>query len=172
MDPYAVLQVSRSASPEEIKKAYRRLALREHPDKGGCPERFKEINEAYAILSDPDRAHERRRERDEFDIFRSVFEDDPFFGGFGRRDPFGDIFGGFGRDPFGGMGGMDDDFFRGSVGTSVSTTTVIRNGKRVTKTTKTVRHSDGRVETTTEESGGNVNDYLPSSNRFGRLSAF
>uniref|UniRef100_A0A8C9QN51 DnaJ heat shock protein family (Hsp40) member C5 gamma n=1 Tax=Spermophilus dauricus TaxID=99837 RepID=A0A8C9QN51_SPEDA len=54
---YAVLELKKGASPEEIKKAYRRLALQYHPDKNpGNPqaaEVFKEINTAHAILSDP-----------------------------------------------------------------------------------------------------------------------
>lgn len=51
-DYYEILGVSRDAAPDDIKKAYRKLAMKEHPDKGGNPERFKKISEAYEILSD------------------------------------------------------------------------------------------------------------------------
>lgn len=90
-DYYAVLGVPRHAGQEEIKKAYRQLARRYHPDvnKGDreAAERFKEINEAYEVLSDP----EKRRRYDlygEGAVAPSVFERG--FHGFG--DPFGDIF--------------------------------------------------------------------------------
>jgi len=51
-DYYKILGVARNASKEEIKKAFRELAHKYHPDKGGDPARFKEINEAYQVLSD------------------------------------------------------------------------------------------------------------------------
>uniref|UniRef100_A0A7S1XTA5 J domain-containing protein n=1 Tax=Phaeomonas parva TaxID=124430 RepID=A0A7S1XTA5_9STRA len=50
---YDALGVTRDATPEVIKRAYRRLAMKHHPDKGGDPEKFKEIGEAYEVLSDP-----------------------------------------------------------------------------------------------------------------------
>jgi molecular chaperone DnaJ len=105
-DYYDTLGISKTASVEEIKKAYRKLALQHHPDKGGDAEKFKEISEAYAVLSDP----QKREQYDQFgpegfsqqysteDIFRGAhFEDfEDLFRSFGI-DPFGDLFGGFGR---------------------------------------------------------------------------
>jgi DnaJ family protein A protein 2 len=52
MDYYQILGVPTTASPEEIKKAYRKLAMQHHPDRGGDTEKFKEISEAYDNLSD------------------------------------------------------------------------------------------------------------------------
>ena len=52
-DYYDILGVTKSSSPDEIKKAYRKLAHQYHPDKqGGNEEKFKELNEAYSVLSD------------------------------------------------------------------------------------------------------------------------
>jgi DnaJ-class molecular chaperone len=50
---YAVLGVGRDASPDDIKRQFRKLAVKNHPDKGGDPEKFKELGEAYETLSDP-----------------------------------------------------------------------------------------------------------------------
>lgn len=97
-DYYNILGVSKNASPEEIKKAYRKKAVKYHPDKGGDEEKFKEANEAYAILSD-------EQKRSNYDRYGTV-DGNPFSGG--GSNPFGgfdfdlnDIFSGFGG--FGGF---------------------------------------------------------------------
>ena len=67
-DYYKILGISSGASQDEIKKAYRKLAHKHHPDKnGGSEERFKEINEAYQVLSD-------KEKRSQYDRFGRVFE--------------------------------------------------------------------------------------------------
>jgi molecular chaperone DnaJ len=101
-DYYKVLGVSRTATEEDIKKAYRKLAHQYHPDKqGGSESKFKEINEAYQILSHKDK-------KAQYDRFGQVFEGGvagggagPFSGGFSAD------FGGF---DFGGFGGNQGGF--------------------------------------------------------------
>jgi curved DNA-binding protein len=107
-DYYGVLGVPRNASDGEIKKAYRKLAMQYHPDRNPgkaewANEKFKEINEAYAVLGDP----QKRKQYDQFgtvgnigDIFSSPFTTTTFqemmkdFGGAGLRFDFlDDIFG-------------------------------------------------------------------------------
>ena len=111
-DYYEVLGVQKGASKEQIKDAYRNLALQFHPDRNKAPEaeaRFKEISEAYAVLSDD----EKRRQYDAYgregvyqrysqeDLFRGVDFGEFFrgMGGFGFDDIFSQFFGGGGRQP-------------------------------------------------------------------------
>ncbi len=89
-DYYQILGISRNASPDEIKKAYRKLAHKHHPDKGGDEKKFKEIAEAYQILSD-------KEKRAQYDRFGRVFEGFP--GGGPGFEPGFDF--GFGRGKFG-----------------------------------------------------------------------
>ena len=135
-DPYTVLGLERNASDKEIKKAYRKLAVKFHPDKNpgntAAEERFKEIAAAYTVLSDP-------QKKKEYDMYYGGGNSggsggNPFGGGgfqgfsssggggggggdprdifkafFGDEDPFASMFGssmGGGGSPFGGMGGM------------------------------------------------------------------
>src|SRR6058998_3558809 len=112
-DYYEVLGIAQNAAEEEIKRAYRKLAVKFHPDKNPddphAEEKFKEIGEAYDVLSDPEKraAYDRfghaafaqgggapRGGHDPFDIFREVFGGggggggifEQFFGGAGGRN--------------------------------------------------------------------------------------
>src|ERR1700733_9485127 len=115
-DYYEILEVTREETPDGIKKSYRRLAVKYHPDKNpgdrAAEERFKELGEAYEALSDPQKraAYDQyghgaldARSRagagragfhDPADIFREVF-------GGGAGGIFGDLFGGERREPNG-----------------------------------------------------------------------
>ena len=98
-DYYEVLGVSREATNDEIKKAFRRLAFKHHPDRNredGASEKFKELNEAYEVLSDADK--------------RAAYDR---FGHGGTEGLFGRGFEGFDFG-FGGLGDIFDTFFGGA----------------------------------------------------------
>ena len=191
-DYYEILGVSKEATPEEIRKAYRKLALKWHPDKHvddkkEAEEKFKEIAEAYSVLSDPDKKREYDTGGVDFEGFGDFDNFDPFamfesffgprhgkHGGFGNfgfgfddgdDDFFGDNFG-FGK----GFGFKDDDFGFGNdfdgMGTSVKKTTQIINGKKITKTETTTVDENGNKKTVVkEETGdGKVREYLLGQN--------
>eukprot|EP00830_Metopus_es_P007128 TRINITY_DN1675_c0_g1_i2.p1 TRINITY_DN1675_c0_g1~~TRINITY_DN1675_c0_g1_i2.p1 ORF type:complete len:277 (+),score=85.80 TRINITY_DN1675_c0_g1_i2:108-938(+) len=115
-DYYEILGLTKAASDEEIRKAYRKLALKWHPDKNPdkreeAEKTFKEIAEAYAVLSD-------KAKREQYDRFGSVGPDQGFSGGAGFGDfdaqkIFEMFFGG--KDPFKAFQEDDDGFFSSSI---------------------------------------------------------
>ena len=96
-DYYEVLGVSKSASADEIKKAFRRLAVEHHPDRGGDEAKFKEINEAYEVLKD----ESKRKRYDQFG--HAGVDPQAGMGGGGPRGGFHQ--GGFQSDVFGNIFG-------------------------------------------------------------------
>ncbi|KAG6480921.1 hypothetical protein ZIOFF_057509 [Zingiber officinale] len=94
---YEILGVPKTASQEDLKKAYRKAAIKNHPDKGGDPEKFKELAQAYEVLSDPEK-------REIYDQYGEDALKEGMGGGSGDHNPF-DIFESFfGGSPFGGGG--------------------------------------------------------------------
>ncbi|MCX7641813.1 MAG: molecular chaperone DnaJ [Elusimicrobiales bacterium] len=106
-DYYRILGVSRNATQEEIKSAFRKLALKYHPDRNpgnkDAETKFKEINEAYEVLSNP----EKRKMYDTYgeEGLREGFSSSGFSGGFDAFSDFDDIFGGVFESFFGDIGG-------------------------------------------------------------------
>ncbi|MBQ4649734.1 MAG: molecular chaperone DnaJ [Firmicutes bacterium] len=108
-DYYEVLGLQKGASDDEIKKAFRKMAMKYHPDKNPnnkeAEEKFKEVNEAYSVLSDPDK-------KSKYDRFGHAGVDPSAgfggaggFGGFGGFEDIFDMFGGAFGGGFGGFGG-------------------------------------------------------------------
>jgi curved DNA-binding protein CbpA len=206
MDYYEVLGVPKDADEATIKKAYKKLALKHHPDKNPnnkleAEEKFKEISEAFSVLSNKDKReiydkygfqgldqsagmdqggfggfgdfggfHTAFSFADANNIFKQFFGgnnpfkffdedgDDGFgfggFGGFGKKDK--DLFGGFGNMGFGG----DFESMGGGMGSCVSSSssTVIKDGKKVKKTETTTIDSKGNktvkvIEEVTDKNG-------------------
>ena len=124
-DYYQILGVSRSASSDEIRKAYHKLAHQYHPDKGGDEKKFKEINEAYQTLSS-------KEKRSQYDRFGQAFE-----GGFSGGEPGWDFGSGWDfeemRDRFGDdFEAMDfGDIFGEMFGFTASRKKDLRRGKDI-----------------------------------------
>ena len=187
-DYYEILKVKPESTQDEIRRAYKKLAIKWHPDKNPdnkeeAEAKFKKISEAYAVLGDK----KKRREYDaykngmnmdfdfdfgsDFDAF-SMFDD--FFKG---HDPFENLKKGFGNfmSPFGFENEDNDDFFGnfgnfknfnmdsgfGGSGTSIKTSTMSVNGKTITKTEKTTyENGKKKVEVEEKSSDGHVKKYF------------
>ena len=113
-DYYELLGVAKSASDDEIKKAFRKLAVKHHPDKGGDEAKFKEINEAYEVLKD-------KQKRQRYDQFGHAGVGGAPGGGGGHGNPFGnyngqDIHFDFGGDGGGAFNDIFSQFFGGGGG--------------------------------------------------------
>ena len=124
-DYYEVLGVEKGASAEEIKKAYRKSAMKYHPDRNPgdkqAEEKFKELGEAYEVLSDDDK-------RARYDQFGFAGVDPNYGGGAGYGGGFGGGFGGFGD--FGDLGDIFGSFFGGG-GRGRSNQNAPRRGENV-----------------------------------------
>ena len=174
-DYYTLLGVSKTATADEIKKAYRRLALKYHPDRNKgdkeAEEHFKEINEAYAVLSDQEKRHQYdmfgaegfRQRYSQEDIFQGFDVGDVLKDfGFGTSDIFSVLFGGgrgrgrvryttYGGPP--GAGGADfaDYFARGGAAPSPGSDTITDLTITLEEAAKGAEklisiHKDGKVE--------------------------
>ena len=107
-DYYKILGLNKNASEEEVKRAFRKLAHEYHPDKNksGDDKKFKEINEAYQVLSN-------KEKRAQYDRFGRVFEGAGQAGPFGAGGPFGEVHFDFGSGGFSDLGDVFDAFFEG-----------------------------------------------------------
>ena len=154
-DYYKILEVERGCETEQIKKSYKKLALKYHPDKNnGDDTKFKEISEAYEVLSDNNR-------RSQYDYNSSH---DINFSTFGHQfmkpdDLFKQIFQNSDLDILASFM-KDDNFSSNSFTKSVSSSVTIQNGKKIVKTT-TVENGI----TTTEEKIYDfiINDFLKNN---------
>ncbi|MGR9100870.1 MAG: molecular chaperone DnaJ [Gammaproteobacteria bacterium] len=114
-DYYKLLEVDRNASDGEIKKSYRRLAMKYHPDRNKddpetAEKKFKQVKEAYEVLSDP-------KKRSAYDQFGHAGVDSSMgggYGGFSGAETFSDIFGDVFGDIFGGGGRQRSSVRRGA----------------------------------------------------------
>ena len=149
-DYYQLLGVTKESNQSEIKKAYRKLAIQHHPDKGGDPEIFKQVAEAYETLSDPKKKQQydmlgftevnlSMNPMDMFQEFERMFSGS-MFSGKSFMDPSNRT-----THPFSGFNKQNDPLqtlfmnmgsHTGSNNHCFSQTTIIKNGKKIIKTTQ------------------------------------
>lgn len=181
-DYYGVLGIERNADTTEIKTAYKKMAIKHHPDKGGDENDFKRVSEAYEVLSDPEKrrmydagvynpsmsgrtAHPANGV-DPRELFRQFFAGNRDF--FGAGDVFmNDMFGGGGIHMHM-MGGNNSMMGMSGFGmTSVRTSTQIIGNKKVTQEIKTAGNVREEVITETDMATGETRQQT----RRGTLSA-
>ncbi len=176
-DYYEILGIKKDATEAEIKKAYRKLALKWHPDKNPnnreeAEEKFKKINEAYSVLSDKNKRNQYDHGGIHFD-FGGFNANDIFKDFFGGKDPFADFFKFDDDDNFGGGFKFGADFgenFGGSFQASFSSFSSMGSKKSFTKTVngKTIHRTeetvikDGKKQVTVTERDhtGKVKKYI------------
>jgi len=179
---YQTLNIPMNASSSEIKKAYKSLAVKWHPDKNPgnaeeATEQFKKIAEAYDVLGNEEKRraydsndffegnfsssptpgfHQNQEEsvRRAFDMFNHFFANDPFFQMRGMGQPNG-----FFHSPFFSNMNIHSGNQFASMGSGQSsstriTTTIGSDGNRITRKETTIIHPDGRRETSVEENNG------------------
>ena len=175
-DYYKILGVKKEATDAEIKKAYRKLALKWHPDKNPnnreeAEEKFKKINEAYSVLSDKDKRKQYDRGGDFSFDFGSFNANDIFKDFFGGKDPFAEF---FGNDGFGGGFGFESSFggdfgggsfsfssFSSSSSGSKKTITKTVNGKTIHRTEETtIKDGKKQVIVTEKDHTGKVKKFI------------
>ena len=170
---YEVLGVKEDATNEEIRKAYKKLAIKWHPDKNPdnkefAEEKFKSISEAYNVLSDP-------KKREEWENYRNGgFNGDFNMNDFEMNDPFEMFNSFFGKNPFDDFFNNNNDFNFGfgefnngdGISKSVKKTTVIKDGKTVTRTETTTIDKNGNKKVEVSEKIGNEynNNFIGNGN--------
>ena len=162
-DYYKILNISKTATNDDIKKAYRKLAIKWHPDKNNnskeSEEMFKKIAEAYSVLSDNNKRRQYDLRSDGSLDSELVFDFDS------AEQLFSNIF----NSPIYSFNFNQDNFNvydMPSYSRTYSTSTTTINGKTFSKTTTTIKHPDGRVETTHSTNKPNRPDFRDDSFNF------
>lgn len=158
MDPYTVLNVAKNATDIDIKKAFRKLALRHHPDrstpneKASSEAKMVEINQAYSILKDP----VSRAEYDRQTKYNTPYRDS--FMPYTQRNRY------HGTDDIGGFHFQftsTSNIIESGKKVIIRTTTIYSNGKKRTKTERTAINNDGTIQHSLEENDDELENPLP-----------